>query len=293
MNGIIVIDKPAGWTSHDVIGKLRGLFRERRIGHGGTLDPMATGVLPVFVGRATRAVPFCENAEKEYIGTLRPGVMTDTQDITGTVLETRACSVTEDDMLSVIPRFLGEQCQLPPMYSAIKVGGKKLYELARKGVEVERKPRTVTISEIELVGESSGDFILRIVCSKGTYIRTLFADIGEALGCGACLSSLRRTRAGRFTLNDAVTVEEVALAAGSGTAESLLSPVDRLFSDFPAVTLSQENMKKCLNGTEFPFESDVRGLCRVYDPYGSFLMLGQLEESVMKTVKSFFEVSNG
>ncbi len=293
MNGIIVIDKPAGWTSHDVIGKLRGLFRERRIGHGGTLDPMATGVLPVFVGRATRAVPFCENAEKEYIGTLRPGVMTDTQDITGTVLETRACSVTADDMLSVIPRFLGEQRQFPPMYSAIKVGGKKLYELARKGVEVERKPRTVTISEIELVGESSGDFILRIVCSKGTYIRTLFADIGEALGCGACLSSLRRTRAGRFTLNDAVTVEEVALAAGSGTAESLLMPVDRLFSDFPAVTLSQENMKKCLNGTEFPFESDVRGLCRVYDPCGSFLMLGQLEESVMKTVKSFFEVSNG
>ena len=293
MNGIIVIDKPAGWTSHDVIGKLRGLFRERRIGHGGTLDPMATGVLPVFVGRATRAVPFCENAEKEYVALLRPGVITDTQDITGTVIETRSCSVDKDDVLSVIPRFLGEQNQVPPMYSAVKIGGKKLYELARRGVEVERKARTVTIRELELIGESDGDFILRVVCSKGTYVRTLCADIGEALGCGACLSSLRRTRAGRFTLGDAFTIEEAVKYAESGSAESLLMPVDSLFADYPAVTLSPEHMKKCLNGTDFPFISDVCGLCRVYDPSGSFLMLGDLEDSAMKTVKSFFEVSNG
>lgn len=293
MNGIIVIDKPAGWTSHDVIGKLRGLFRERRIGHGGTLDPMATGVLPVFVGRATRAVPFCENADKEYTAYLRPGIVTDTQDITGAVLETRFCSVTADDVLSVIPRFLGEQRQLPPMYSAVKIGGKKLYELARRGVEVERRARTVTISELELTGESGGDFILRVVCSKGTYIRTLCADIGEALGCGACLSSLRRTRAGRFVLSDAVTVEQVAQAAEAGIEESLLRPVDSLFTDLPAVTISQEQMKKCLNGTEFPFEAEVSGLCRVYDPSGRFLMLGHFEDKVMKTVKSFFEVNNG
>jgi len=293
LNGVIIIDKPAGWTSHDVIGKLRGLLRERRIGHGGTLDPMATGVLPVFVGRATRAVPFCENAEKEYIAALRPGVITDTLDTTGTVLETRPCDVAADDILSVLPRFLGEQLQVPPMYSALKVGGKKLYELARKGVEVERSARPVTISELELTGVENGDFILRVVCSKGTYVRSLCADIGEALGCGASLSSLRRTRAGRFTLADAVTIEDAVSAAASGMAQELLRPVDSLFSDYPAVTITQENMKKCLNGTDFPFSSDTCGLCRVYAPSGEFLMLGKLEDSVMKTVKSFFEVSNG
>ena len=196
MNGILIVDKPAGWTSHDVVAKLRGLLGEKRIGHGGTLDPMATGVLPVFVGRATRAVEFMENAGKEYEALLRPGLETDTQDTTGRVLRETPVKLTAAELEAVLPAFCGEIEQLPPMYSAIKVQGKKLYEYARKGQEAERKPRRVTIERLELLGERKGDFLLRVACSKGTYIRTLCADIGEKLGCGAAMAGLRRTRAG-------------------------------------------------------------------------------------------------
>lgn len=290
MNGIVIIDKPAGWTSHDVIGKLRGVFQEKRIGHGGTLDPMATGVLPVFIGRATRAVPFCENAEKEYIACLRTGIVTDTQDITGNILETTDSCVTSGDLVDIIPDFLGEQAQLPPMYSAIKIGGKKLYELARRGVEIERTSRTITISELEFLGKEGEDFVIRIVCSKGTYIRTLCHDMGQKLGCGACMSSLRRTRAGRFSLNDAKTLEEVV---SSSSPERFLLQTDSLFADYPAVSISQKHMKKCLNGTDFAFSSEISGLCRVYGEDGEFLMLGRLCNGTMKTVKSFFEVKHG
>ena len=293
MNGIIIIDKPAGWTSHDVIGKLRGVFHEKRIGHGGTLDPMATGVLPVFVGRATRAVPFCENAEKEYIAALRPGIVTDTQDITGNILETSDLHVSADDLVNIIPSFLGEQAQLPPMYSAIKIGGKKLYELARRGVEVERNARTITIRELSYLGERDGDFLLRIVCSKGTYIRSLCHDMGQKLGCGACMSSLRRTRAGRFSLSDAVTLEKAVSAGSPEEAAKMLLPTDSLFGDCPAVTIDDTHMKKCINGTEFPFPTDITGLCRVYAPNGGFLMLGEASDGMIKTVKSFFEVQHG
>jgi len=293
LNGIIIIDKPEGWTSHDVIGKLRGVLHERRIGHGGTLDPMATGVLPVFVGRATRAASFCENAQKEYLASLRLGIETDTQDITGNVIASSAVSVSNADMLNVIPDFLGEQDQLPPMYSAVKIGGKKLYELARRGIETERQPRRITIHELELLGEQDGDFLLRVACSKGTYVRTLCSDIGKKLGCGGCLSSLRRTRAGRFTLSDSVTIEDVITAASEGRAQELLMPVDSLFADYPAVTIGEEHLKRILNGTEVHFDSDISGYCRVYAPDGSFLMLGELCDCTMKTIKSFFEVQNG
>lgn len=290
MNGIIIVDKTEGWTSQDVCSKLRGVLHEKRIGHGGTLDPMATGVLPVFCGRATRAVEFCENAEKRYTAGFRPGITTDTQDTTGTVLKSTDATVTESGLLNVLPRFLGPQEQIPPMYSAVKIGGKKLYELARRGETVERKPRPITISSISLLGkDENGDFLLDVICSKGTYIRTLLNDIGDALGCGGAMSSLRRTAAGSFTIADAVPLDEVISAASSGSLEGILRPVDSLFSEHPALTIDGEELRRCKNGNDFPAAlSD--GAYRVYDTDGKFLMLGRCEDGRMKTVKSFFEV---
>lgn len=290
MNGIVVIDKPSGWTSHDVVGKLRGILRERRIGHGGTLDPMATGVLPVFIGRATRAVEFCESADKDYTAGLRLGVVTDTQDITGKVLEARNTEVTEEQIMAVLETFKGFQQQIPPMYSAVKVNGKKLYELARKGVETERKPREIEIKHLELVGKDGGDYILNVTCSKGTYIRTLCHDIGQRLGCGAAMSSLIRTRAGAFTLESSVTIENIAEVAEKGSAEDMLMPIDSLFTAYPALTLSTQNEKKCRNGNEFAEKTEFTGYCRVYSQNGEFLMLGNAENGIITTVKSFFNV---
>ena len=209
MNGIVIVDKPAGWTSQDVTAKLRGVFQTRRIGHGGTLDPMATGVLPVFVGRATRAVEFFEHADKTYETVLRLGVTTDTEDITGTVLEEKEISVTESDILAVLPQFRGEIQQIPPMYSAIKINGQKLCNLARKGKEVARPARTITIHALELLGMEGTQVRLGVHCSKGTYIRTLCKDIGQALGCGGCMESLQRITAGSYTVNDAIPLADV------------------------------------------------------------------------------------
>ena len=215
-NGIIIIDKPSGWTSMDVCAKLRGILHTKKVGHAGTLDPMATGVLPVFVGQATRAVSFAESGQKEYVAGLKLGLVTNTQDTSGETLGTHPASVTRTELESVLPRFTGEIEQIPPMYSAIKIGGKKLYELARRGEEVERKPRPVTIYELEVVEQTAPDaFTLRIRCSKGTYVRTLCHDIGRALGCGGCMSALLRTMAAGFTLADAVTLERVQLEGES------------------------------------------------------------------------------
>lgn len=290
MNGIIIIDKPAGWTSHDVVGKLRGVLGERRIGHGGTLDPMATGVLPVFVGRATRAVEFCENAVKEYVAAFRPGIVTDTQDITGTVIQEKPVLIGEQDVLNVLPRFTGRISQIPPMYSAVKIKGKKLYELARKGVEVERPPREITIYALELIGRDGKDYILRVLCSKGTYIRTLCHDIGNTLGCGGCLASLRRTAAGSFDEGDAVTIEAVSEAVKNNTVDSMLRRPDSLFTDYPEVSISGKKAALCRNGCMFEMKELPNGMYRVYDVSGEFMMLGQCESGKMKTVKSFFEV---
>ena len=209
-NGIIIIDKPADWTSMDVCAKLRGILKTKKVGHAGTLDPMATGVLPVFVGQATRGVSFAESGDKEYLATLRLGLVTNTQDTSGQVLHRTEELPDRAALEAVLPRFTGEISQLPPMYSAIKIGGKKLYELARQGKEVERRPRPVTIHALELVEQTApGDYVLRVRCSKGTYVRTLCHDIGQALGCGGCMAALRRTMAAGFTLSDAVTLEQV------------------------------------------------------------------------------------
>lgn len=287
-DGIIIIDKPQDWTSMDVCAKLRGIFHERRIGHAGTLDPMATGVLPVFVGRATRAVEFASESEKEYVAGLRLGVETNTQDTTGTVLAERPVSVSQAELEQVLGQFRGEIRQIPPMYSAIKKEGKKLYELARRGQEVERQPRPITIYELELLDQlSPTDYTLRVKCSKGTYVRTLCHDIGQALGCGGTLFSLRRTRSAGFALDQAVTLEQVQAAADPA---ALLLPVDAYFAGHPALTLtSQRAEKKVRNGNTLSLEAPD-GVYRVYGPAGDFLALSRLTQGVLTTIKSFFEV---
>ena len=286
MNGIVIVDKPQGWTSQDVTARLRRVFSTRRIGHGGTLDPMATGVLPVFVGRATRAVEFFEHAEKTYEATLRLGMKTDTQDITGTVLEERPVTVTEQDILNVLPAFRGEILQIPPMYSALKVNGQKLYDLARKGKEVERQPRPITIHELELLHFDGQDARIRVRCSKGTYIRTLCEDMGEELGCLGCMAALRRTRAGEYTIEKAVPLQTLLDAENP---EQYLLSMDSPFLGYPAVTLSENQEKRCRNGNAFTLRVHD-GTYRAYGKNGEFLMLARVENGVMSTIKSFFEV---
>ena len=286
--GIIIIDKPADWTSQDVAAKLRGVFHERRIGHGGTLDPMATGVLPIFVGRATRGVEFFESAEKEYVAGLRLGVETNTQDTTGEILAEKPVSVTREQLEAVLRTFLGPQEQIPPMYSAVKIGGKKLYELARQGKTVERKARKIEILELELLDGADADWQIRVRCSKGTYVRTLCHDIGQALGCGGCMSSLRRTMAGCYGLDQAVTMEEII---SMETPESRLLPVDSMFAAFPAHTVHENQLKAVYNGAAIKAGTLADGTYRVYGPDGAFLLLGRAEKGQLKTIKSFFEVS--
>ena len=285
-NGIIIIDKPAGWTSMDVCAKLRGILHEKRVGHAGTLDPMATGVLPVFVGQATKAVSFAENGRKVYEAVLQLGRVTDTQDTTGETLEERAVTVTADDMRAALPRFLGEIEQIPPMYSAIKVNGQKLYDLARQGKEVARKPRRITIYDLALTEElGNGQYALRVECSKGTYIRTLCHDLGQALGCGGCMAALRRTEASGFCIGEAVTLED---AAREG--EALLRPLDSLFRAYPAFTIPNATLeKKCLCGNPLRV-SLADGIYRVYGCDGTFLALSEARAGLLTSKRNFFSV---
>lgn len=284
-DGILIIDKPTGWTSMDVCAKLRGIFREKRIGHAGTLDPMATGVLPVFVGRATKAVQFAENGRKEYRAVLKLGTVTDTQDTTGAVLEAHPVTVGADEVRAALEHFTGELLQLPPMYSALKVNGQKLYDLARQGKTVERKPRAITVYELELLEQSAPDeFALRVVCSKGTYIRTLCHDLGEYLGCGGCMAALRRTRSGNFSVENARRIGELTRAD-----RDTLLPADTLFSAATSLTLTAAQEKRCRCGN--PFRTDAPdGETRFYSENGEFLAIGRVVNGEAVTVKSFFEV---
>jgi len=286
MDGIVIIDKPAGWTSQDVVSKLRGVLHTRRIGHGGTLDPMATGVLPVFVGRGTRAVEFFEHAEKTYETTLRLGISTDTEDITGEVLESREVGISEAEFLGILPAFRGEIQQIPPMYSALKVGGQKLCDLARRGKTVERQPRTVTIHSLECLGFDGVTARLRVRCSKGTYIRTLCKDIGAALGCGGCMESLRRVTAGAYKIENAVPLQTLI---DSPQPEAYLLPIDSLFQQYPPVTLTEKQEKRCRNGGGFTTDLPD-GTYRAYGQAGEFLALTKAQNGELTTVKSFFAV---
>ena len=286
MNGIVIVDKPQGWTSQDVASRLRRVFNTRRIGHGGTLDPMATGVLPVFVGRATRGVEFFEHAEKTYEAVLRLGMTTDTEDITGAVLSEATVSLSEADILGVLPQFRGDIWQVPPMYSALKVNGQKLYDLARKGKEVERQPRPITIHELTLLGMCEEGVRLRVRCSKGTYIRTLCKDIGQALGCGGCMAQLRRVSAGEYTIEEAVPLQTLL---ETGSPEQYLRNVDTMFREHSAVTLTEKQELRCRNGNSFSVNLPD-GTYRAYSQTGEFLMLASVTSGVMSTVKSFWEI---
>ena len=289
MNGILLIDKPPLWTSNDVVSKLKGVLKERRIGHSGTLDPLATGLLAVFAGRATRAVSFAESHDKRYTAALRLGLRTDTQDISGNIISNGQTDVKDEELDRVLSCFVGEIEQTPPMYSAVRVNGKRLYELARKGIEVERKPRKITVYSIERKGRESGDIVLDIKCSKGTYIRTLCSDIGEMLGCGACMSALRRTEAGMFSVENAYTLDEVIREAEIGDVSSLLLPTETIFSEYERITVSASAEAKVRNGNPVSF-SAPDGTYRVCSQQGEFLALGKCEDGIMKTIKSFFEV---
>ena len=293
-SGAVVIDKPRDWTSHDVVAKLRGIFGQKKIGHTGTLDPMATGVLVVLLGRATRASELLEADEKEYIASLRLGLVTNTQDTTGEVLSENPVEVSRENLEAALRHFTGSLEQLPPMYSAIKVNGKKLYELARKGQEAERKTRSITIYALDLLSFDGKEAVLRVVCSKGTYIRTLCHDIGAFLGCGGCMSALRRSRAGAFSLDRAVTLEQLQAAKEDGSLLSMVHKTDALFSQYPALLLSGEQAEKCRCGVRIPLpENAPDGLLRVYGPGEEFLLLGRGEDGRLITVKSFFEVNQG
>ena len=285
MNGIVIVDKPQEWTSQDVTARLRRVFQTRRIGHGGTLDPMATGVLPVFVGRGTRGVEFFEHAEKTYEATLLLGRITDTEDVFGNTLEERPVDVTQEAFLEILAQFRGKIQQIPPMYSALKINGQKLCDLARKGREVERQPREIEIFELTCLEFTGKTARLRVRCSKGTYIRTLCKDIGQALGCGGCMQALRRVQAGQYTIDEAVPLQVLLDAPDP---ESYLRPVDTMFRDHPAVTLTANQEKRCRHGNSFSMPlSD--GIYRCYGQSGEFLMLGKMEIGVMSTIKSFFE----
>ena len=286
MNGIVIVDKPDGWTSQDVTARLRRVFNTRRIGHGGTLDPMATGVLPVFVGRATRGVEFFEHAEKTYEATIRLGLTTDTEDTSGTVLTAQKVNISEAEFLAILPKFRGKIQQIPPMYSALKVGGQKLVDLARKGKEVERQPREIEIFILDCLEFSGNEAKLRVKCSKGTYIRTLCKDIGEALGCGGCMAALRRVQAGEYTIEEAVPLQTLL---ETENPEVYLRPVDTMFRNYPAVTLTEKQELRCRNGNSFSVKL-ADGTYRAYSQSGEFMMLAKVESGIMSTIKSFFEV---
>ena len=290
LNMLLAVDKPVGCTSHDVVSQCRRALHERRIGHAGTLDPLATGLLVVLVGRATRAAAFAEAETKEYIAAFRPGIVTDTQDITGNLLRSSDVLPSEEDVRAALPRFTGEIEQIPPMYSAIKINGRKLYDIARRGGEVEREARRITNHSIDYLGQENGDHMLRIRCSKGTYVRTLCHDLGQMLGCGACMSSLRRTKAGMFTLSQAITVPQILEFAKENDPQELLMPVDALFSQYPPLIVELGQAEKLRHGAQIKDWHFAPGTYRVYSITGEFLLLGKVENTILTTIKSFFEV---
>lgn len=296
INGVINVYKEKGYTSHDVVAKLRGILHQKKIGHTGTLDPDAEGVLPVCLGRGTKLCDVLADHDKEYEAVLLLGTVTDTQDITGTVIRTSPVSVTEDEIRECILSFRGEQMQIPPMYSALKVGGKKLYEMAREGIEIERKPRPVHFYDIEVMEMELPRVKIRVHCSKGTYIRTLCHDIGEKLGCGGCMEQLLRTRVERFELLGARKLSQIQVFADMGKIEDIVVPVDQMFEAFSGCKVKQEADRLVHNGNFFPIsllekEDIVRNKgeqLRIYDSTGEFIGIFTKKGERMTPVKMFY-----
>lgn len=292
MQGILIVDKPTEWTSFDVVAKLRGVLGTRKLGHSGTLDPMATGVLPVFCGGASKAVDLQLNHDKAYRAVLRLGERTDTGDITGTVLEKAPVTVGEAELLAVLPKFIGKQMQVPPMYSAVKINGQPLYKMARQGIEVERKARPIEIYDIQYGGcEAENEYALTVRCSKGTYIRTLLEDIAEAMGQKGTMSALRRISAGLYTENDAHTMEEIIAAKqlGEEALQALMLPVDSVFMPLPAITVEPKVEQHLYNGCPTSHYPAADGRYRVYNNAGQFLGLANIAQGVLRVEKLFVE----
>ena len=269
INGIINVYKEEGYTSFDVVAKLRGITKIRKIGHTGTLDPDATGVLPVCIGSATKLCDMLTDKTKEYVADMKLGITTDTQDMSGQVIDEKEVNITIDEFRDAILSFIGPSKQIPPMYSALKVGGKKLCDMARAGVTVERKPRDINISDIKILDIDDTSAKIRVSCSKGTYIRTLCNDIGQKLGCGAVMTGLVRTRSGSFSIDKAYKLDQIEELAKKGELESIVTNVDEVFSDHKAVTVSGENEKRVLNGNQIRLDMKEK-LLRVYLENGSF-----------------------
>ena len=290
MQGILIVDKPMDWTSFDVIAKMRGILGTRKLGHSGTLDPMATGVLPVFCGGASKAVDLQLDHTKAYRATLKLGEKTETGDITGTVLETAPVTVGEAEVKAVLPQFVGKQMQTPPMYSAVKINGQPLYKMARQGIEVERKARPIEILSIEYNGSpAENEYQLTVRCSKGTYIRVLLEDIAEALGQKGTMSALRRIAAGVYTEADAHTIEEIQAAKDAGTLESLLLPVESVFESLPLLVVDSRVEQHLYNGCPTSRYPAADGRYRVRNAEGNFLGLANVVQGVLKVEKLFVE----
>lgn len=289
MNGIIIIDKPLGRTSHDMVYEMRKVTGIKKIGHTGTLDPMATGVLPVCIGSATKMADMLTLSDKSYIAELVLGRTTDTQDADGKVLTECEVNCSEEEIRCAVNSFVGEIEQVPPMYSAIKQNGKKLYELARQGIEVERKPRKVTINSIDIL-EISGERVkIDVSCSKGTYIRTICEDIGKKLGVGAYMNTLRRTRTGQFTIEESHTLSEIKELKENGGIESIIIPADRMFAEYPAVMLNPKQVKSVTNGVAMTYREGQEGQTyRVYDNENKFLCISRITDGRLKLIKSFW-----
>lgn len=295
-SGVLIINKPEGMTSHDVVGKIRRLFSTRRVGHTGTLDPMATGVLVILIGRAAKAAEYLSCDEKGYLATLRLGEVYDTEDITGELISSTDTLPDEQAVYDAIKRFQGEIMQIPPMYSALKVDGKKLCDLARKGIEIERKARPITIHNIEATPKAlPHDYTLNVKCSAGTYIRTLCADIGSSLGCGGAMASLCRTLAGGFTIEDAHTLESIE-ALTPEERVSLLMPTESLFYDLEAIKLPEFYERLSRNGCEIYLKKINASLAlgqkvRLCSLNGNFYALGEVRDFdgklAIKTIKLF------
>ncbi len=299
MDGIINVYKESGFTSHDVVAKLRGILHMKKIGHTGTLDPDAVGVLPVCLGNGTKLCDMLTDTDKTYEAVMLLGTATDTQDITGNVLEVKPVELSDIQVLKAVESFVGEYDQIPPMYSAVKINGKRLYELARQGIEVERKPRrvhirSIYINECDLTPEHPV-VTMTVTCSKGTYIRTLISDIGKKLGTGACMESLIRTRVGRFTLDESYTVNQIAALAIKGEVGSVITPPDAMF-DYPKVTIKPEAERLLYNGNIMPAEfavtqdeaDVVAENVRIYDAGGEFIGIYAFDGSTYKPVKMFY-----
>ena len=292
MQGILIVDKPTDWTSFDVIAKLRGILGTRKLGHSGTLDPMATGVLPVFCGGASKAVDLQLDHTKAYRAVLKLGARTDTGDVTGTVLETAPVTAGEKELLEVLPQFVGSQMQTPPMYSAVKINGQPLYKMARQGIEVERKARPIEIFSLEYGGSpAENEYELTVRCSKGTYIRVLLEEIAAAMGQKGTMSALRRVAAGVYTEADPHTLEEIQAAKNEGPAalEALMLPVESVFGSLPLLTVAPKVEQHLYNGCPTSRYPAADGRYRVRNEAGQFLGLANIVGGVLKVEKLFVE----